>query len=67
MLSSVLRGLRIYIAVCCPSVLCYTEKPSSDVNGRLTTVKTTGTAAGHICLHSDMEIIEMLFMVLCSS
>lgn len=42
MLSSVLQGLRIYIAVCCPSVLCYTEKLSSDVNGRLTTVKTAG-------------------------
>lgn len=42
MLSSVLQGLRIYIVVCCPSVLCYTEKLSSDVNGRLMTVKTAG-------------------------
>lgn len=40
MLSSVSRGLRKSTGS--PSVLCYTEKLSSSMNGRLTTVKTAG-------------------------
>lgn len=42
MLPSEFRGWTIKIAACCPSVLCYTEKLLSGMNGRLTTIKTAG-------------------------
>lgn len=70
MLSSAFRGLKKQNAACCPSVLCYTEKLSSGMNGRSMTVKTAGGQELLLAMFTNTQTwktLEMLFMDLFSS